>query len=682
MGSICAICQSIPFPALPALPAPPNVGFRRLGDDSDLPILRFEGPGPIGFPWHTDLGALAASSGTCCLCNVVQAGVQQWCERRATALQNKFPEMTSAHEINPVPERQRLFLTKRNKGAPGFLVYTQHPSTQSDVYLLTGVAFSVETTHDTGKELTPRLPNPSSGSKRSLDVVSSWVRKCHDTHDDCPRDETPLPSRILEVGESGDSIKLVEPVDGQRGRYASLSYCWGDAVNFTTTRQSLNARRQGIELSDIPKTFLDAVIICRHLDIRYLWIDSLCVCQDDADDWARQSAYMSDVYTNAYIVIAVNHARNSSQGIFHDRTWLFTMLDHPVLGQGVHARLISNHDEYDWNRRGFLQEPLSKRGWAFQERLLARRTLHYNTEQMYFECDQGVLGEDGSFQDSRHLRKCEYTPVLRLKGVSLWYYLIEDFASRQLTKTSDKSLAISGLGKLFARRFQAEYVAGLWSTAIVEGLAWKGFTRKIQAAAPNECIGPSWSWTSYDGNPMWMRFGKRWRRTAEVVEWHVKLKTEANPFSEVENAWLLIRAPIVGLIPLTEVPKSCAEKSDVPKDAGLTPLLYMRTLHTTNPEGHIIHVDDGDLVVSEKWKQLDLKVLVLGTILEPGEGSEDDEDDQEDDFEPGCGYGLVVTDTDCDHGKAMKRIGFVELSIEEANNIMMDEANRQIVTLV
>ncbi|RWA08174.1 hypothetical protein EKO27_g6932 [Xylaria grammica] len=635
MSSICATCQSIPFSALPALPAAPEVGFSRLADHNDLPIPWFESPNPTGFPWHSDLGALAASSGTCSLCNVVQAGVQQWCERRSTALQNKFSIMTHADDADPVPERQRLFLTKRNNGAPGFLVYPNHPLSRSAVYLLTGVAFSVEPTHDMAKEITPRPPNPYSGSKCSLDVVSSW---------------------------------------------------WGDAVNFTTTRQSLSARRQGIELSDIPETFLDAVIICRHLDIRYLWIDSLCICQDDTDDWAWQSACMSDVYMDAYIVIAASHASNSSQGVFHGRpTRPSTILDHPALGQGVHAHLISNRDEHDWYRRGFLQEPLSKRGWAFQERVLARRILHYSTEQMYFECDQGVLGEDGSFQGSRHLPIGDNTPVLRLKGFSLWYYLIECFASRQLTKTSDKFPAISGLGKLFARKFQAEYVAGLWNTAIVEGLAWVGFTRKIQAATPNEYIGPSWSWASYDEELTWMRFGKRWRRTAEVVEWHVKLKTEANPFGEVENARLYIRAPIVGLIPLAEVPKSCTEKSDLLKLADLTPLLYMRTRYTTKPEGHKIHVDDGDLVVSEKWKQLDLKLLVLGTkqshdteILEPGKGSKDDDDKDR----PGVGYCLVVADTNCDDGKAMKRIGFVYLSIEEANNITMDEANRQIVTLV
>lgn len=75
------------------------------------------------------------------------------------------------------------------------------------------------------KELTVRPPDLYSGSESSLDVASSFVKQCHDGHDGCSRDETLLPSRIIDVGEGGNSIKLIEPVQGQQGIYASLSYC-------------------------------------------------------------------------------------------------------------------------------------------------------------------------------------------------------------------------------------------------------------------------------------------------------------------------------------------------------------------------------------------------------------------------------------------------------------------------
>ncbi|KAI1308368.1 HET-domain-containing protein [Xylaria venustula] len=680
MTSICATCQSIPFSTLPDPPA--NV-FSRIGDHSDLPDVKFEEPkdGTIGFPWHSNLGALASSSHTCSLCNVVQAGVRQWCEKRETVLQAPFYVAFRDDFRHPVPEDQQLFLTKRTGASAGFLVYVASKVYRS-VYLLTGVAFSIESTHEMAKELTVRPPDLYSGSESSLDVVSSFVKQCYNSHDGCSRGETLLPSRIIDVGEGGNSIKLLEPVQGQRGLYASLSYCWGDSVSFTSSRQTINARRQGIQLSEIPKTFSDAVKLCRHLGIRYLWMDSLCICQDDADDWARESARMCDVYSNAYLVIAANHASNSSQGVFHDRpTRPSAVLDHPELGRGVHAHLIFNRDQHDWDSRGFPEEPLSKRGWALQERLSARRVLHYNTQQIYFECDRGVIGEDGSFQDARHCSLGAILPTSstwasRPRGeFDLWYRIVDLFGERKLTKTSDKFPAISGIGAIFAKRCQAEYVAGLWSTAMIAGLTWKGLgDRKPQAATPDEYIGPSWSWASYGGSAVVRHNG--WSNAAEVIEWHVKLKNEANPFGEVDVAWLRIRAPIVRLMHPEEVTKEHEEYENKRRVAGQPPRPQLRTQYSDKSDYYTARLDYDDFSWSEEWKELDLEIMLLGSYVNSeSEGLREDEDTSP-------YYGLIVTDSISDDRKAIKRVGWTQISHKEAKDIKLDEANWRTVILV
>src|SRR5207248_2982479 len=75
-----------------------------------------------------------------------------------------------------------------------------------------------------------------------------------------------------------------------------------------------------IPLSDLPPTFRDAIAVTRTLRVRYLWIDSLCIIQDDRDDWAKESPKMGLIYTNAILTIAASAARDSSCGLFSHRT--------------------------------------------------------------------------------------------------------------------------------------------------------------------------------------------------------------------------------------------------------------------------------------------------------------------------------------------------------------------------
>lgn len=72
----------------------------------------------------------------------------------------------------------------------------------------------------------------------------------------------------------------------------------------------------GIDWDDLPRTFQDAVITTRAIGIQYLWIDSLCIIQDDLGDWRQESSKMAEVYTNAWLTIAASYARDSTEGLF------------------------------------------------------------------------------------------------------------------------------------------------------------------------------------------------------------------------------------------------------------------------------------------------------------------------------------------------------------------------------
>lgn len=88
-----------------------------------------------------------------------------------------------------------------------------------------------------------------------------------------------LPRRVIDVG--GDQLRLFVPHDGTTGYWVALSHCWGQTNTFKTTLKTLRSHEDGIEWEALPKTFKDAVLVTRAVGVRYLWIDSLCIIQDD-----------------------------------------------------------------------------------------------------------------------------------------------------------------------------------------------------------------------------------------------------------------------------------------------------------------------------------------------------------------------------------------------------------------
>lgn len=117
-------------------------------------------------------------------------------------------------------------------------------------------------------------------------IVTEWPRLCRQDYPAYPSNtDVPLPTHLLDVGSFElNSIRL-RVTAGQRGFYTALSHCWGDDIKMRTTSDSIAARQKQILYSDLPKTFQDAVAVTRDLGLRYLWIDALCIIQDDAQNW-------------------------------------------------------------------------------------------------------------------------------------------------------------------------------------------------------------------------------------------------------------------------------------------------------------------------------------------------------------------------------------------------------------
>jgi hypothetical protein len=342
-----------------------------------------------------------------------------------------------------------------------------------------------------------------------------------------------------------------------------LSYCWGGDQIIKSTVNQISYWRRAIPYEQLPKTLQDAVIICRHLNVRFLWIDAICIIQDDDLDRAQQIAQMPQIYRNGYLTIAAASASNAAQGFLEQRdtpnseTPAFKLPYYFQDGQQG-AVTIFQHESHT--------SPLDTRAWTLQERLLSPRTLEFSTSQVRWICrksrDQCGWTDGGRAQPEYYSerqdllpndvfnRVFEITQPLDKQSAGVdsnhnddtakkdWYRLVRAYTHRKLTNPTDRILAVSGLAKEYDAVLQDEYVAGLWRRTLLKELLWDVET--ATQTAPDAFQGPSWSWTSVNGhvdfkfqydidNPSDDRY------TAEIVDCNISLVDHSAPFGAVRE---------------------------------------------------------------------------------------------------------------------------------------------------
>ena len=123
------------------------------------------------------------------------------------------------------------------------------------------------------------------------------------------------PKRLLDL--NSEAVILRENI--QHARYACLSHCWGTKKLLVATTVKISTHlHTGLLVNSLPSTFRDAVTTCFNLGISYIWIDSLCIVQDDTDDWRTHSARMADIYENCFLTIAATNSSDVTGGLFRD----------------------------------------------------------------------------------------------------------------------------------------------------------------------------------------------------------------------------------------------------------------------------------------------------------------------------------------------------------------------------
>ena len=322
---------------------------------------------------------------------------------------------------------------------------------------------------------------------------------------------------MIAVGRKGSRRCYLVCGKKNKGHYATLSHCWGDPDHrpLLTTDRTLACRQQGIEDDELPKTFRHAVQICREIGIEYLWIDSLCIIQEQEsqEDWAKEAPSMGLVYGNSMMTISAAAAENSTQGCFRQRLGLASWPCPVVLfGQACHLSRYPTNEELhgdpgdlDWTNF------LAKRAWVLQEQALSRRSIIFSENRLIWRCPTlstnekhplGIPHAPSISADNQRLLHCIMNGIttfmpkdLKIDIYTCWYRMLADFTSRSLTYDEDRLPAIAGIAKRFGEAADDDYHAGLWRRDMLLGILWHAIS--INPAETTKSVrAPSWSWAS------------------------------------------------------------------------------------------------------------------------------------------------------------------------------------------
>ncbi|KAI1125264.1 heterokaryon incompatibility protein-domain-containing protein [Nemania abortiva] len=386
-------------------------------------------------------------------------------------------------------------------------------------------------------------------SNRSMEFSLDCFRECLENHSscasirtdkaDCERralglkntfaetvDIVHVPSRLIYVGSETEQsqVVLVEikeapddmKADVCRLGFATLSYCWGGDQPLRLTKASYQDLKTGVLVSKLPQTLQDAVWVIRKLEIKYLWIDALCIYQDSDEDKTSELARMATYYSRAIVTICAAAASRSTEGFLHAR-W-----PSPYEFGPVRLRLRDGGGEAGnvyMLQEAKAKEPTVARAWTLQESLLSRRILIFSRRQLYWCCVDSFGGCGGQHVGLTKLISGYIDKVVddvRTMGPLLdgplrgkWKMIVEQYTQRRLSFAADKLLAVSAVAEHLSRVYwkheqDSIYLAGLFVKAIdpsswLEQLLWYSVGWRIETRRPIPYRSPSWSWAAVDG---------------------------------------------------------------------------------------------------------------------------------------------------------------------------------------
>ncbi|KAL4727904.1 hypothetical protein ACLX1H_004601 [Fusarium chlamydosporum] len=344
-------------------------------------------------------------------------------------------------------------------------------------------------------------------------LPSLWKSTCNHEHGNTCRKllgkslSTTRPTWLVDVD---DGCLVPAPEDCS---YVALSYVWGHIQTLHATQSSIQQLQEKGALyrelkTPIAATIVNAMGVVSLLGEKYLWVDTLCIVQDDSTQKHTEMAKMSGIYANASVTILAvqgDHANSGLRG--------FQGISLPRnLRQSVHrlegGEIVTMHPLSHVSHDLGVDSPTwESRGWTYQENIFSERRLIFNGDSIRWECPSSVMSE--LVETLRHIEPTHFgirgTQALFEPSIPDLYGLqliLRDYNSRAFTYPEDALNAFAGMAYSFSLAFGGCFVSGLPSAFFGLAILWQPSERILRRVARDKtsarCL-PSWSWAGWSG---------------------------------------------------------------------------------------------------------------------------------------------------------------------------------------
>jgi len=372
-----------------------------------------------------------------------------------------------------------------------------------------------------------------------------------------------IPTRLVDLGAETclhDDMRLAKRAtiinsitwhasSPSRVKYAALSYCWGSRTEdiryqaHTSTRpNTISNHLENIKFWSLSPVIRDAIVTARQLSIRFLWVDSLCIIQDDVSDFTDEASLIGLVYSNAYLTIVPLSSSGCSEGFIKKYN---ARLDKGISGT---MQFLS-----DWRSSAW-----STRGWTFQEEKLSTRLVYFAEGRAHFCCHAQIKTvQHGIYIKGKPIEGS----ILDMDAQGILKFwrddLMPQFSARTFAFAADRLPAIGTIAKYISDSLGYQYVAGLFKEALYYELMWfeerpssdLGELLRQLASSPNNGV-PSWAWARPSSRHTSFYFADEvgWGHIQPSAEFQVSMKSAgANPYANVLSGELVIRGKAMRL---------------------------------------------------------------------------------------------------------------------------------------
>ncbi len=414
------------------------------------------------------------------------------------------------------PENLQLALHRSNQHIHNFHLHLQMQPTRGG-YLWMGPVHSL---YDTCAELRgiSRLETKTSWD---VETIKDLISECELEHGSACEVKSPLTDEhelILVDVSNKCLVKKRFSRSDQPLRYAALSYVWGSQTQFLTLKENLTELQKpgALDQQQLQSVVVDSMAVAAALKLQYLWVDTLCIVQDDHDNKMAQIRQMAEIYGSSWITIVALSGESSSAplpGVSTRRPQLIEKVDvDPMTIQLSDLPTVMTGRTYE------------KRAWTYQERLMSRRCLYFTENQAYFECASGSVGEQIKYLpttidriDVNELRDLvggsdsDAAAPLDIRRLSYFSAIMAQYSSRRLTDPGDIANAFDGIRTVLKQRIGWRLLLGMPSGVLDWALLWLPWgllnrrVRDPQTQIPR-LIGPSWSWMAWEGEASYSEY--------------------------------------------------------------------------------------------------------------------------------------------------------------------------------